>query len=301
MIGISTVWRMKAGAKDAGEVLDPLLELGFSAIELDFRITAGLLQELIPSLKGHAPEAISIHNFCPVPDILPPHKASGDAFNLASLDKEERERAIRYTSRTLELAHELEVEQVVLHLGYVQMEGRKDDPQRAFREGRWTEEMRSELLREREEKAPPFIDNLLFSLERIIQRAEALGVRIGVENRYHLREIPLGEEIGRVLEEFKGGPIGYWHDTGHAAVLEALGVMEHRELLERYAQQIIGVHLHDARGMDDHLPPGKGEIDFQMVKEFLPHGAILIMEIHPPATGDEIIEGREFLEEVGIS
>jgi len=301
MIGLSTVWTMKRGASTPQEVLDPILDLGFEAIELEFRITGKLLEGMAPSLKAGAPRVISVHNFCPVPDILPPQKAGGDAFNIASLDREERERAVRYTCRTLEVAHELEVGVVVLHLGYIEGEERKDAPQRAYREGRWGKEELQEYLKERSLKAPPHLDAVFFSLERVLRRAETLGVKVGVENRYHLSEIPLGEEIGMVLEEFAGGPIGYWHDTGHAAVAEALGAIRQKELLERYGARMIGIHLHDAQGVDDHLPPGKGGVDFEMVGEFLREGVLKVMEIHPPATGEEIVEGLQFLREKGIS
>jgi len=301
MIGLSTVWTMKRGASTPQEVLDPILDLGFEAIELEFRITGKLLEGMAPSLKAGAPRVISVHNFCPVPDILPPQKAGGDAFNIASLDREERERAVRYTYRTLEVAHELEVGVVVLHLGYIEGEERKDAPQRAFREGRWGKEELQEYLKERSLKASVHLDAVFFSLERVLRRAETLGVKVGVENRYHLSEIPLGEEIGMVLEEFAGGPIGYWHDTGHAAVAEALGATRQRDLLERYGSRMIGIHLHDAQGVDDHLPPGRGGVDFEMVGEFLREGVLKVMEIHPPATGEEIVEGLQFLREKGIS
>jgi len=301
MIGLSTVWTMKRGASTPQEVLDPILDLGFEAIELEFRITGKLLEGMAPSLKAGAPRVISVHNFCPVPDILPPQKAGGDAFNIASLDREERERAVRYTCRTLEVAHELEVGVVVLHLGYIEGEERKDAPQRAYREGRWGKEELQEYLKERSLKAPSHLDAVFFSLERVLRRAETLGVKVGVENRYHLSEIPLGEEIGMVLEEFAGGPIGYLHDTGHAAVAEALGALRQKELLERYGARMIRIHLHDAQGVDDHLPPGRGGVDFEMVGEFLREGVLKVMEIHPPATGEEIVEGLQFLREKGIS
>jgi len=144
------------------------------------------------------------------------------------------------------------------------------------------------------------MDALLFSLEKIVKRAEQLEVIVGIENRYYFQEIPDVEEIGIILGQFRGGPIGYWHDTGHAAVFEALGIVRHEALLQRYAAHLLGVHLHDALGIDDHKPPGRGEIDFDMVSRYLPEGAIKIMEIHPSARGHEILDGLELLKERGI-
>jgi sugar phosphate isomerase/epimerase len=125
-------------------------------------------------------------------------------------------------------------------------------------------------------------------------------VVLGIENRYYFQEMPDIEEIGIILEQFRGGPIGYWHDTGHAAVFEALGILQHEELLKLYAPHLVGVHLHDAHGIDDHKPPGQGEINFEMVKGYLPEWAIKIMEIQPSARGHEITDGLEFLKEKGI-
>jgi len=299
MVALSTVWGMKQGARTAAELLAPILRMGLEAVELDFRITPELLEELLPSLRNGAPRAVSLHNFCPVPDPLPPYKASGDAFNLASLDAGERKEAVRWTCRTLEMAHELEVRTVVLHLGYMEMDDELK-PHEAFREGRWGQEELERYLALRASRAPRHLDAILLCLEPILKRAESLGVEVGIENRYHLHEFPLGEEIGRILEEFSGAPIGYWHDVGHAHVLETLGAVKHRELLERYCQRIVGVHLHDADGLKDHLPPGKGSIDFDMVRDLLPEGVVKVMEIHPPATKGEIIEGLEFLKQKGI-
>ncbi|RLA86101.1 MAG: hypothetical protein DRG31_01175 [Deltaproteobacteria bacterium] len=298
MTGMSTAWAMKNGAKAAGDLLGPLEKIGLEALELDFRVTGRILKELMPKLKAKNPCVLSLHNFCPVPDILPPEKASGDAFNLASDDPEERREAVRWTIRTLEVASELEAQVVVLHLGFIpQM---KPIPHDLYRKGELTEDALADFLKERSRKAQRYLDCLLRSLEPVLKRAEALGVRVGIENRYYLHEFPLADEIGLILGEFRGAPLGYWHDTGHAHVLERLGVIGHRELLERYRADLLGVHLHDARGLDDHKPPGKGEVDFQMVRELLPQRAIRILEIHPPATEGEIREALEFLREKGL-
>jgi sugar phosphate isomerase/epimerase len=192
---------------------------------------------------------------------------------------------------------------VVLHLGRVETDLPRNGLQQLYREHASHDEVATLLQQEREERSrirDPHKDALLFSLERIVKRAEQLGVLVGIENRYYFQEIPDMEEIGIILDQFRGGPIGYWHDTGHAAVSEALGILQHEELLKLYAPYLVGVHLHDALGIEDHKPPGQGEIDFEMVKKYLPEGAIKIMEIHPSAGGHEILDGLEFLKEKGF-
>ena len=75
------------------------------------------------------------------------------------------------------------------------------------------------------------------------------------ENRYYFQEIPDFDEIGIILNEFDGGRIRCWHDVGHAAVQENLGICTQKDLLEAYSDKIIGMHLHDVENLHDHLSP----------------------------------------------
>jgi sugar phosphate isomerase/epimerase len=302
VIGLSTVWT-SYGARSGEELLGPILDLGFEGVELEYRITEQLYEEIRPRILNNEVQVLSIHNYFPVPAIIPQERASGDCFSLSSLDQEERKKGVSYTFRTLEKAHDLAARGVVLHLGRVETDLPKNGLQQLYREGAWEAEGAELLQRERKaraQKRDPHLDALLFSLDRILKRAEQLGVTLGIENRYYLQEMPDMEEVGIILDQFRGGPLGYWHDTGHAAVAETLGILRHEELLQSFAPLLVGVHLHDALGIDDHKPPGKGEIDFEMVKEYVPEGAIKIMEIHPSARGQEILDGLDFLKEKGI-
>jgi sugar phosphate isomerase/epimerase len=285
------------------ELLRPILDLGFDGVELDYRITRQIYQEALPLIRKYSIRVLSIHNYFPVPDILPTELANGDCFSLSSLDHEERQRGISYTTRTLETAHNLEARAVVLHLGRVETPLPKNGLQRLYREEEWRDESAKLLQQEMEERSrrrAPHLDALLFSVEKLLKRAEQLRVTLGIENRYYFQEIPDKDEVRIILDHFRGGPIGYWHDTGHAAVFEHLGIGRHEELLRLYAPYLIGVHLHDALGVEDHKPPGHGEIDFAMVKAYLPDEAIKIMEIRPEATREEILKGREYLKTKGI-
>lgn len=302
MIGLSTVWT-SGDARSGDDLLGPILDLGFTAVELEYRITEQLYQEILPRIRANEIQVLSVHNYFPVPAILPPERASGDCFSLSSLDREERAKGVFYTSRTIEHAHDLGARAVVLHLGRVETDLPRNGLQQLYREGAWEAEGAALLQREREareQKKESHLDALLFSLERILKRAEQLGVVLGIENRYYLQEMPDKEEIGIILDQFLGAPFGYWHDTGHAAVFETLGIVKHEELLQRYAPHLVGTHLHDALKLDDHKPPGKGEIAFEMVKKYIPEGAIKIMEIHPQATGQEVLDGLAFLQGKGI-
>jgi sugar phosphate isomerase/epimerase len=138
------------------------------------------------------------------------------------------------------------------------------------------------------------------SLEKLLPEAERRGIRLGIENRYYFHEIPDFEEIGMILGRFRSENIGYWHDVGHAQVQEYTGIARQRELLEAYGDDLIGVHLHDADGLDDHLAPGQGDVDFGALRLFLRPTHIKILEVHPKVRKRNLIAGIRFIRALGF-
>ncbi|MBW2078582.1 MAG: hypothetical protein JRI71_13765 [Deltaproteobacteria bacterium] len=78
---------------------------------------------------------------------------------------------------------------------------------------------------------------------------------------------------------------------------ENLGLTTQRELLAAYAEQMIGVHFHDVRGLDDHLAPGQGEMDYREIKAFLRPSTIKILEVHSGVPREEVLGGIGLLKE----
>ena len=303
MIGLSTVWT-SATSSSGRALLATILDIGFDAVELEYRITINVFRELLPCLFAHRIKVLSLHNYVPLPETIPRDQASADFFPLSSLDKETRKEGIDCTLKTLETAHSLEVPVIVVHLGCVETDLPRTGLQTLFRTDAWGDEGAALLEKEREERqrhAARHLDCVLSSLDKILRRAEDLQVTVGIENRYYYQEIPSFEEIDHILQIFEGAPIGYWHDTGHAAVQETLAIVSQQDLLERFGPRMVGIHLHDARGVADHLPPGQGDIDMALVARHLPDTAVRILEIHPPATGDEILAGLQHLAHHRIS
>ncbi|RLB81567.1 MAG: hypothetical protein DRH17_08835, partial [Deltaproteobacteria bacterium] len=260
MLGISTCWWHNR-ADRADHILDEILALGLQGVELEYRITHSMYREMQPRLKKALP-VFSIHNFFPVPEGLGFEAGSGDLFLLSSTDPEERARAVKYTIRTIEYAHELEARAVVLHLGRVDMPNPVEGFLRLYTSGKVQEKAGLVFMEEqrstRQAIAQKNLDAVLLSLEELNKEAEKKGVFLGIENRYHFHEMPDFEEIGFILKTFQGGHIRYWHDVGHARVQENLGILRHNDLLKSYSEQTIGIHLHDVRGLKDHLAPGQG-------------------------------------------
>jgi sugar phosphate isomerase/epimerase len=142
----------------------------------------------------------------------------------------------------------------------------------------------------------------MLALEPLLIPAERLGVAIGIEIRNHLHEVPSPNEIARILETFHGAPIGYWHDVGHAEVQERVGLLNQQAVLDRFTkdvgEQLLGVHLHDVRGLEDHLPPGQGTVDFTRLAPLLA-GCFKVLEVRPAPVG-QVREGVEVLRSAGI-
>ena len=297
MLGISTCWWDTSFIR-ADEIVSEILELGFQGVELEYRISNSLYQEMRPYLNKKL-RVLSIHNFFPKPEDRAHGKGSGDLFLLSSTDKDERSRAVTYTIRTIEHANDLEAQAVVLHLGHVDMETTMERFRELHRNGEIHQDEGRAFLDEqktlRETKRGKNLDAVLFSLERLNREAVRLGVYLGIENRYHFHEIPNFDEIGTILREFEGGRVRYWHDVGHAAVQEQLGISRQKDLLDAYSGKMIGIHFHDAKGLDDHFSPGQGEIDYGEITPFLKPTLIEILEVHSKVKREDLLEGVQFI------
>jgi len=304
MLGISTSWRSEI-SESGMEIIQEILDLGTDKVELEYRITLPMLQEIIPLLKKRRVSVISLHNFFPLPEGLSKEKASGDIFSLSSPDKEERELAVKYTRRTVEWAQELEARAVVLHLGRILL----DNPMMTLKQLYDQKKIRSEegqaFIKEqkklREAKIQAHLDSALWCLENLAKEAEKRDIFLGLENRYNIQDFPNFEEFKILFKELGGSRIRYWHDIGHATTQENLGLTVQGELLENFGDLLVGVHLHGCKGYNDHYAPGTGEEDYTLIQKFLKPDTICVVETHHRATREELLHGLEFLREKGIS
>ena len=304
MLGVSTALRSEV-SNSGREVMDAVLDLGVEAVELEYRITSAMLEEIRPLCKKGRITVISLHNFLPVPEEVPKEKASGDVFSLSAVDQEERKRAIKYTLRTLEWAEELGANAVVLHLGRIPMESPMETLKRLYDLKKiQTEETQEFILEQKKIRALSGLRHLeaaMRSLDRLAREAEKRGVLLGVENRYNIHDIPNLEEFKVIFHEFSGSPVRYWHDIGHATTQQNLGLENQEELLKKCGDLLIGVHLHGCKGYHDHEAPGSGEEDYVLLKKFLKPATLRVMETHHRASRDDLLRGVEFLKEQGIA
>jgi len=149
-------------------------------------------------------------------------------------------------------------------------------------------------------RMPAYWENTKAGLVQLLPYAEEKGVRLGFENREKFEELPLDADHPDLIAVMaKPNACGYWHDTGHAQIKQNMGLLNHREHLEKNAPHAIGFHLHDvsAEGRDHHAI-GSGRIDFEMVSSFWRPEHTLVIELSPRLTPAEVLSSKQRVEQL---
>jgi len=294
-ISLSTMWARNR-FPDLRLFWHKVQEWGFTHIEASSWLTPELADQLL-----HASLPVSsVH--CPCPNISP--RTTTGIASLSSIHEVERLEAVAAAKRTIDLAVKLGAKAVVLHLGEVAL---SDDSQERLGQlyhngicGDGRKALVHQLLSERKRKALPFVNAATESLLELSYYAKEKGVAIGLETRFYLHEIPDIIEMEQLLCLINSDSVGYWHDVGHAEVQQRLGIASHREWLTRFSDRTIGVHLHDVRGLQDHLTPGQGEVHWQLLVQHLPSNIIKVCEIGEWNEENEVAGAVPFLLSQGM-
>jgi sugar phosphate isomerase/epimerase len=291
MISFSTCWN--SGRHTAGDEMlrEIKTELGFDLIELGHGIRLSLVPGIQKMFDTGEVRISSLHNFCPLPvEVM---MASPDCYQFSAVPAEERERAVRQTFQTINLAERLGAPFVVMHLGRVNMRPITDPLIRMSKAGKHLSRkyVRAKLkaVETRERHAPVHLQRVKDCLRRIIEHAASRNVRIALESRRDYEEIPSERELPVLLDEFNSGQVGYWHDFGHSQIKDNLDFIDHAEWLGAIGARAFGCHVQDciwpAR---DHEPPFTGGIDFEKLVPLLPTNCLFVWEMSPNKTADAI-------------
>jgi sugar phosphate isomerase/epimerase len=291
-IALSTVWAIGRFSSLAG-FFNAGRELGFAQFELGFTIDSAMLKGL--SLEGMI---TSVHEPCPAD--LSAAELKRRNWLISAPDEEDRRQGVAATRRSVELAHRVGAQAVIVHAGRVDMDptlestltnlhraGKFDQPEYA--------RARERLMAARAAQAHANMQSVRRSLIELAEVADRLGVRLGLENRNHYYEIPLADELDDLLDLGCGAVIGYWHDVGHAQILQHLGLGTHEEWLRQFSSRMLGVHLHDVVGLKDHLAAGLGQVDWDMVARYVPASALRTCEFQSFNSPQEVAAGLKWL------
>ncbi len=292
MIGLSTCFFSQKNIHGQ-EILEQTKKLGCSYLELEYRISKEMFMEIKNYKHMYDIEIRSLHNFSFRPEEIPEEKADADFYNLSSMDIDERNQAISYTIQTIENANSIEAPYVVLHLGDTGQQKERDAFHHLANSTKWNPKEHiffNDYSHERARLSQKSFDATRSSLDSLISIAEKENICLCIENRYYTHQIPNFEEIGTLLNEFKGAPIGVWLDFGHAYVQGLWGLPGLDDYIQQYDYAIKGIHLHDAKGSKDHLPPGQGDIHFEKHIQFLKK-KVIILEINKRHSDGELQEG----------
>lgn len=268
--------------------------LGFRRFELNHGVDSAMLNGV--ELNDY--QVVSLHEPCPAD--LSPATLSARNWLISAPDEDRRQQGVAAVQRSINLAHQLGARLVVVHPGRVDM-----DPQyeRALHELYTAGQLESPIYAEAKERmvaaraaqAQANLQAVRRSLAELAAYAGRRGVQLGLENRYHYYEIPLPDELELLLDGTPDGVVGFVHDVGHAQKQENLGLCRHEEWLRRFAGRLVGVHLHDINGLSDHLAPGQGQIDWDMVASLLPAGVKRTCECRNDIPRQELVDGMRFL------
>jgi sugar phosphate isomerase/epimerase len=279
-------------------MLREIRSLGFEWAELSHGIRISLLPGIIDAVDAGEIKISSLHNFCPLP--MGVNFAAPNLFVFTSLDPRERDNAWRHTVKTIETAARVKAPAVVLHMGRIDMKEYTDRLLEMIKNGQKEtpkyQALCEEVMEKREKKKEQHMEYTAEMLERIASLAEQSGVKLGIENRQALEEVPLDSDFELFLMQFRRPSVCYWHDCGHAQIKEHLGFISHRLHLQSLAPRLLGFHIHDVEFPGrDHRAPGTGTVDFASLKPMVKPEHIKVFELSPSLSTEQAAEGVAFI------
>ncbi len=198
-------------------MLQEIRALGFDHAELSHGTRISLLPGIIAAVDAGEIQISSLHNFCPLP--MGVNHSAPNLYQFSSDNPRERDLAERHTLKTLDFAARVKAPLVVLHCGSIDMKNYTDKllemVARGQRETPKYEKLCVEVDEKREAKKGPFFERVKETLERLAREAAARGIRLGIENRQALEELPMESDFEFLFREINSPAwaIGITADT----------------------------------------------------------------------------------------
>ena len=276
MLSFSTCWN-NARHNCGEQVIDEIVDLGFSNIELSHGMMITKLPGIMEAFKKGKFNCCGVHNYFPSPvEVM---IDAPDAYEYTSHRPYDRKRALELTLKTLEMASRFEADYMVLHMGSAPMNPKrwtnkltalvkqeKDDTKKYQR-------IKEKFIKKRAKIGQLYYARAIEALEEIAEKAAEVGVKLAVESRSRYEDMPTETEMLALQEHFKDNPaVGYWHDFGHVQLKHNIHLLDHDEWLTSMTPYLVGCHVHDVYWPErDHRVPLTGEIDFpKLLQHFDP-------------------------------
>lgn len=275
-------------------MLREIRDLGFEYAELSHGTRISLLPGILEAVEAGEIKISSLHNFCPLP--IGVNHSAPNLYKLSSEKANERDNALRHTRKTMELAARVKAPLVVIHYGSIEMKDYTDKLLDMLERGEQGtpkyEKLRAEAIKKREACKKEYIERANEGLRKLLPAAENLGLKVGIENREAVEELPLEADYHILFKELDSPAAVYWHDTGHAQIKENLGFIQHISHLESLRHNLFGFHVHDVQFPGrDHCAPGTGTIDFAALKPAVRPEHIKVFEFGPTVKVEELKSG----------
>ncbi len=293
MYSFSTCWNSRRHT-DGRAMLREIRELGFEYAELSHGTRVSLLPGILDAVAAGEMKISTLHNFCPLP--MGVNNSAPNLYQFSDERPRERELALKYTLKTLEFAVRVNAPLVVLHSGSIEMKNYTEKLEemvgRGEKETPKYKKLCAELEQKRNAKKEEYFGRVIEMLKQILPAAETHGIKLGIENREALEELPLESDYKFLFRELASPNLVYWHDTGHAQIKENLGFIRHAMHLESLRDRLAGFHIHDVQAPGrDHCAPGSGMIDFAALKPMVKPEHIKVFEFSPGLTPEQARAG----------
>jgi sugar phosphate isomerase/epimerase len=276
----------------------------FAAVGMGFRRIELGLAEAPPSMEGL--EESRRETGVTIPSMVvgcrDPLNGSMAVERLGSLVAEECERAMNSVRRHVRLAQRWGCQTIVVRGAKVEDQALKKEAEvymqrlaRGGENGQLREEVRS-YVRRMQRKTQKQIEQLCRSLHTLAQ--ENPVTTFALEPARELDDLLGFEATGWVLDDLS--PLKYWHDVGSIHQRERIGLAPQGQWLDAYAPRMLGVHLQDASEEEAEMPIGTGEVDFQLLADYLPKHAERVLEIGSRHGRAEILASVQYLMDHGF-
>ncbi|MFN0207086.1 MAG: sugar phosphate isomerase/epimerase family protein [Planctomycetota bacterium] len=220
---------------------------------------------------------------------------------LASLDEGRRTRAVRSIQDHAAFAKALQCQVIVISGGAAEgvgvdervrhIEGLAD---RGAPTGELIEEVKLLVSRNREKH----LESLCRSLHAATRGNPDMKFAILPASRPG--ELLDSSAVDDVFSDVKSTNLFVWFDAGASRAGELTGCEPTVTILEKCARRIIGIQLHDSRGMRQHFIPGEGTVDWKLIKEHTPRFALRVVDLDVGAGAHAVHESVRVLTALGF-